>query len=181
MANTKKYVITSITLGIIAAASAGLIGLANLATKDKIAENEMNKIKSGLVEIFGKNATIGESKSVNEIKDKIGANRPYLEHYYSLKEDENTIGYAFRTSGSNEYGKITLIVGFINNSEATFKGMSVVVNEQTFATTLVENYIDPVNGGKRDISDTSCDATYGATLIKNMINEAQEATKKLVE
>ena len=57
--------------------------------------------------------------------------------------------------------------------------MSVVVNEQTYASTLVENYIDPVNNGEREISDTSCGATYGAKKIAEMINEAELAAGEL--
>ena len=54
----KHYIMTAITLGAIAAVSAGLIGLANLVTKDKIAKNEYNKTMSGIASIFGEKAEI---------------------------------------------------------------------------------------------------------------------------
>ena len=58
MPNTKHYVITAITLGLIGATSAGLIGLTNAITKDKIKQNEANNIQRGITEIFGQNSVI---------------------------------------------------------------------------------------------------------------------------
>ena len=95
MPNIKKYVITSITLGLIAAASAGLIGLADLATKNKIEENKANKIKYGLQEIFGENATILDSKSVSKMTEQIGSGHKYLQYYYSMevsRSEERRVG-----------------------------------------------------------------------------------------
>ena len=73
----------------------------------------------------------------------------------------------------NMYGKISLIIGF--GADLSYKGVSIVTNEQTYASTLVENYVDPMNEGNRDYIDVKCGATYGATLIKDMIEEAKEA------
>ena len=56
MASKKHYILTSLTLGIIAASSALLIGASNILTKNKIAENEQNKINSGIAAIFGDSA-----------------------------------------------------------------------------------------------------------------------------
>ena len=88
---------------------------------------------------------------------------------------------AFRTTGSNSYGKISLLVGFnyyqIPGGEVceyVFDSISVIVNEQTYASTLVDNYINPVNDNTRNYEDVSCGATYGAKLIRDMINEAKE-------
>ena len=53
MANKKHYIITSITLGIIAASSALLIGLTHVLTKDQIAKNEENKVNAGIQKIYG--------------------------------------------------------------------------------------------------------------------------------
>ena len=165
----KQYVITSITLGCIAAASAGLIGLTNLITRDQIAQNEKNKINSGIVEIFGKDAKISNEDDLSGYT--------YVSHYYSITGEQN--GYAYLTSGKNDYGKITLIVGF-DGSSGGFKAMYVVVNEQTYASTLVENYIDPVNKQEKDYeTDVQCGATYGAKLIREMINEATQVNKNI--
>lgn len=62
MANKKHYVIVSITLGAIAAASALLIGGANYLTNEKIKQNEINNINRGIDAIFGESAEIKDQK-----------------------------------------------------------------------------------------------------------------------
>ena len=60
-------------------------------------------------------------------------------------------------------------------------GLSVIVNEQTYASTLVENYIDPLNNEPEKLNDidVKCGATYGATTVKDMINEAYSAAQEI--
>ena len=69
------------------------------------------------------------------------------------------------------YGKITMLVGISTTYEIGH--IYMVTNEQTYATTLVDNYIDPYNEDSHDLDDVSCGATYGATLIKDMAKQAQ--------
>ena len=163
----KHYLITALTLGVIAASSAAIIGLTNMITRDRIAQNEQNKINSGIAAIFGENAKANEQKSLKEAYK-------YVQYYYDVKDGGEMLGYAFKTSGSNMYGKISLMIGFYYATEA-FKGLSIVVNEQTYATTLVDNYINPVNGGTREVEDVYCGATYGAKLVRDMIDECYVA------
>ena len=171
MANVKKYLLTAVTLGAIAMASGLLIGATNLITKDRIAQNEKNKINNGIVEIFGNNASVKE-------QNKVDGDYEYVVERYAVQENNVISGYAFRTTGSNMYGKISLIIGFTSD-QYIFKGLSIIANEQTYASTLVENYINPLNGGIQDVADVSCGATYGAKLVRDMVNEAQEAAKTL--
>ena len=173
MPNTKHYIITAVTLGLIGAASAAAIGATNAITRNKIAENEKNKIQSGIAEIFGANSSILEEKELEGEK--------YTNIVYTVKmEGVENVQYAFRTDGSNMYGKISLLVGF--NDLNQFKGMSIIVNEQTYASTLVENYVNPVKTA--DNKDTAidavkCGATYGATLIREMVNDAKSVVSKI--
>ncbi|MBE6136282.1 MAG: hypothetical protein E7181_03350 [Erysipelotrichaceae bacterium] len=168
MDKTKKhYMITAITLGCIAAVAGGIIGLTNMITKDRIIQNEKNKINQGITAIYGDNITVSEEKSLSNTYK-------YVQYYYEVKKGDELVGQVFRTSGSNMYGKISLMVGFTGSSQV-FKGLSIVTNEQTYATTLVDNYIIPLNAGERDLSDVSCGATYGAKLVRDMVNEATEA------
>ncbi len=169
MANMKKYLITAITLGAIAMASGALIGVTNLITADKIKQNEANKINEGVKEVFDM-----PNGYVLDRGDLEGYT--YVKHSYSIQESQDSptiAGIAFLTSGSNMYGKISLIVGFNLGQELT--GVYFVTNEQTYASTLVENYVDPLNAGTREVEDVKCGATYGATLVKDMINEAKGA------
>lgn len=171
MPSKKHYIITSITLGAIAMASAVLIGVTNLATRNQIKKNEQNKINAGISEIFGKSATISKEFAIKKYK--------YSNYVYQVKQEENDNNYALRTTGSNMYGKVSLIVGFkYQEAEYVFSGLYVVSNEQTYASTLVENYIDPLNKNTRDLDDVSCGATYGAKLVRDMVNEAKEAVNK---
>lgn len=173
MPNTKHYVITAVTLGLIGAVSALAISLTNVITKDTIAENEKNKIQSGIAEIFGQNSSVLKEENIDGEK--------YTNIVYTIKlEGQESPQYAFRTDGSNMYGKISLLVGFTNFNE--FKGMSIIVNEQTYATTLVENYVDPIKKAENKeakIEDVKCGATYGATLIREMINDARSVAEKI--
>lgn len=176
MANKKHYIITAITLGLIAASSAVLIGVTNLITAKKIEQNEVMKINAGIEQIYGKTATITSDSDVEGYK--------YSNHLYVVDAKEEGRGLAIRTTGSNMYGKLSLIVGFklfvlpegeIQGMQGyKFIGMYVVTNEQTYSTTLEDNYIVPVDNGERDVEDVSCGATYGAKLIRDMINESKE-------
>ncbi len=176
MASKKHYIITAITLGLIAASSAVLIGVTNLVTAKRIEKNEVLKINTGIEQIYGKNATISSDSDIEGYK--------YSNHLYVVNTEDNGKGLAVRTTGSNMYGKISLIVGFKlfvlpegeiqGMQEYKFIGMYVVTNEQTYNTTLEENYIIPVNDNNRDVDDVNCGATYGAKLIREMINESKE-------
>ena len=100
MASKKRYIITSITLGAIAAASAALIGVTNLVTREQIKKNEKNKIQAGIAEIFGKTATISSEFAVKEYK--------YTSYAYEVSSEQSNDDVALRTTGSNMYGKISL-------------------------------------------------------------------------
>ena len=167
MANKKHYIFTSITLGAIAAVAAGVIGLTNLATKGRIAENEQKKIQAGIAEIFGENAEIVSEFSINN------KNYEYLIHGYQIKNDESELDkYAIRTSGFNGYGKISLLVGVSEQEDNfVFNRLTIIADEQTYASTLEDEYIDVINEGG-DINDVTCGATYGAKLVRNMINQS---------
>ena len=165
MPSKKHFIITSLTLGAIAAASGLLIGAANLITRDQIKKNEAKKFDSGITAIFGENTKASEfNKNV--------LNLEYIDSSYIIHQGEQPIGWAVRATGSNMYGKISLIAGFEYEGKA-FKGIYVVTNEQTYASTLVDNYINPLNHGDVNLDDVSCGATYGAKLVRSLITAAQ--------
>ena len=172
MSNVKKYVLTAVTLGLIAMASGLLIGATNMITAERIEKNSALKIEKGIKEVFD----IKTSPDFYEMDNGSLDGYDYLDKCYGVQADKDTpsfVGVAFLTSGSNMYGKVSLIIGF--GADQSFKGVYFVTNEQTYASTLVENYIDPINTGAREIEDVKCGATYGATLVKDMINEAKDA------
>ena len=182
--NMKKYLITAITLGAIAMCAGALIGVTNLVTKGPIAEYEKNQINNGIKEVFTGYDHIHYS---NDQDIEIDKSNPYVTHVYYVYDginendyDNAFVGYAIKTEGSNSYGKISLIVGF--NSSAFYKNITVIKNEQSFASTLKRNYINPVKTGEREVEDVSFCATYGAKLISDMVNNAEEFIKtKLIK
>ena len=172
MSNVKKYILTAVTLGLIAMASGLLIGATNMITADKIKQNEQAKIDNGIKEVFNAN----DKTYIYHIDNVSTDGYKYIKDCYGVQAEKNVPsfqGLAFLTTGSNMYGKISLIIGL--GPDLSYKGVSIVTNEQTYASTLVENYVDPLNDGSRDYLDVKCGATYGATLIKDMIEEAKEA------
>jgi hypothetical protein len=61
-------------------------------------------------------------------------------------------------------------------------GLSVVANEQSFASTLKKGYLDVIKDGSQTVDDVdvSCGATYGAKLVRDMVNESEDAATRLV-
>ena len=169
MANAKKYILTGVVLGSIAAVAAGLVAVTNLLTEKKIAQNEANAISKGISSIFGES----EIKDEGKVSDQI-----YVTYFYQVdykKGDLEMHGHAFKCEGSNMYGKISLIAGF--DSSSNFMSLYLVKNEQTYASTLVDKYVVPLNEGNAKLEDVKCGATYGATTVKEMVEEAKEVSK----
>ena len=176
MSSVKKYILTAVTLGLIAASGALLIAGANMVTKKPIEENEAKTINKGLASIFG-DAAVG--KETDLIKDQ---KIDYITTSYLVGEDNGQFyGYAFRTDGYNDYGKISLIIGF--NEQCVYKGLSIIANEQSFATDLKKNYISKIKNGDEietiDDVSVSCGATYGAKLVRSMVEKAHDAAVAL--
>lgn len=175
MFNKKHIIMTGIILASIAAGSGALIGLTNLLTKNIIANSEEKKVKEGLAYIYGEDMTY--SGAIDIKKDD---NSNYLDCYYTAVKNDELHGYIFKASGSNMYGKISLLVGI--SPYMSIDRISLIIDEQTYASTLEEEYIDKYNNGDVpfDEVDVKCGATYGATLVKNMVNQAKSwATNNL--
>ena len=169
MANAKKYILTGVVLGSIAAVAAGLVAVTNLLTEKKIAQNEANAISKGISSIFGES----EIKDEGKVSDQ-----NYVTYFYQVdykKSDLEMHGYAFKCEGSNMYGKLSLIAGF--DEKNNFISLYLVKNEQTYASTLVDKYVVPLNEGNAKLEDVKCGATYGATTVKEMVEEAKEVSK----
>lgn len=172
--NMKKYILTGVTLGLIAASGALLIAGTNMITRDTIAENEQKSINNGIATIYGEGVKAKEY-DLGNVEYK------YITKCYEIRDTEDFIsGYAFRTDGSNNYGKVSLIIGF--NASVKYMGLSVVANEQSFASTLKKGYLDKIKDGSQTVDDVdvSCGATYGAKLVRDMVNEAEDAATRLV-
>ena len=178
--NMKKYLITAVTLGLIAAGGALLISGTYMLTKDQIDKNKTASINKGLAAIYGLDANALNTSTANLPEDQ---KFDYvINEYYEVKDaNDAPIGYAFKTEGSNSYGKISLIVGF--NASYTYKGVAVIENGQSFASTLNKKYLNPIKDAEtiEEVNevDVSCGATYGAKLVRSMVNSATNAAEYL--
>ncbi len=162
MSNTKKYIITSLTLCALSAVAALAIAGTNMLTKSKIENNTKQAMEKSLKEVFP------NALSFSEKKDDFKFESKYLVNYYIAYEDENKaneVGYVYYVDGRNSYGEIALMVGV---NQTGVEQISVVINTESYASTLEDNYINPFISGSGSLDDVSCGATYGATLIKNM-------------
>ncbi len=179
--NMKKYLITAVTLGLIAAGGALLIAGTNMLTRGTIESNKIKTINKGLSTIYDVKSLKTDSAKIQEDKKADDVIEGYvINEYYVVKDETDTpLGYAFKTEGSNSYGKISLIVGF--NADYIYKGVAVVLNEQSFASTLNKKYLNPlVKEGKTiDEVDVSCGATYGAKLVRSMVTSATKVAENL--
>ena len=172
--NVKKYILTSLTLGLIAASGALLIAGANMITRGPIADNEQKAINKGIATIFADGAT-GTDTPLPE-----GVSYTYVKTYYAVKDqNDSSLGYALRTEGYNNYGKVSLIIGF--NKDCIYKGLSIISNEQSYASQLKSGYLNKIQDGSKTIDDVDvhCGATYGATLVRKMVIEAGDAVKDI--
>ena len=170
----KKYLITAVTLGLIAAGGALLIAGTNMLTRDFIKANEAKAINNGLAAIYETNSLKTSEVTLDKEFEYV------ISTYYEVKDEADApLGYAFKTEGSNAYGKISLIVGFTTNY--VYKGVAVVENGQSFASTLNKKYLNQLVKDHKSVDevDVSCGATYGAKLAKSMINSATSAAEYL--
>jgi len=143
--------------------SAGLIALTNFLTENTIKQNEIKKKQQACSEIY-KDASFSEEKAISD--------KQYLISYTEANKDSNLLGYIYYTKGKNAYGEISMMVG-INFDSSINRNLVLITNTQSYAQTLVKNYVDPFKSGDIEIGDVKCGATYGAKLIKSMVEAAQ--------
>ncbi len=166
---SKKILRSALTLGIIAGTAALLIGLTNMVTAPIIEANANAAENEGLTQVFDGDYT------TEEIEDLDTSSYSYIEKIWIAYESgsNSQLGYIYKTTGSNTYGSVSILLGI--SGEGDLGTMYVLENSESYATTLQSNYIDVYNASddkNNAIYDVSCGATVGATLIKNMANEA---------
>lgn len=167
---TKHYLKVGGILGAICAVSGLLIGLTNLLTAETIERNVLLKKESSMKEIYDSAVAFSQEENLPN-------SYQYCKSFYIAYSDDaktNEIGTIYYTKGSNAYGTISLMVG-INTNGTVNTNIQIIENTQTYATTLEEEYILPYQANERELDDVKCGATYGAKLIKSMIDEAKTA------
>lgn len=164
MSNYKSYLKTGLILAAITAICGIMIALLNGVTAPIIEENNYKKEQETLALIF-ENATF-ENLDIIENDSKI--NKVYL-----AKVNDEILGYVYLVSGKNAYGTIELMIGI---SDGSVCAVEIITNTQSFSK-VVNQYVNDldnldINNQNIDDLDVKCGATYGAKLVKELINVA---------
>lgn len=165
-----KILKVSITLAAIAGISAGLIGVVNAITAPVIAKNAQKQLDAQKKVPFGKDVDISETEN-----DLSQFTLSYVKNSWDATKGGSKVGTLFKTSGSNQYGSVTLLIGVYSNGDLTQR--SVLENSETYKSTLEDNYINIFNSAedkKSALKNVKCGATFGANLINSRISEARD-------
>ena len=156
-----KYFKTAIVLCIICGLCAVLIAFINFFTAPIIKENKIKAQNKACSEIYP-NMTYEEVEIEN-------ANEA-IEKKWVVKEGDTIKGYIYSLNGKNSYGNISLLVGI--NLDGSAEKVVLTANTQSFAS-KVKNHVKSTynNGAIADVNsvDVNCGATFGATLVKELI------------
>ena len=188
----------SATLGMISLVCALLIALVNMLSKPIIEANEKRTELATCQAIFS-DYDQDKSKEETDLSGRDSRIKKII-YVYSSTSDIS-IGTIYKVSGKNAYGNITLMVGI--NKEGNVIHVEFLENGQSYASTVNNhvsaNYpssestdvhigaykkaeskdIDELSGSDVAAIDVKCGATFGATLVKELVtvavNDAKEA------
>ena len=182
----KGYLKISVVLAAIALVCAAILAGLNMVTSPIIAKNDEAKETKTIQAIYD-----NYDSSKSETKTYEGA---ITKKIYAKNSDGEALGTVYIVTGKNAYGTITLMVAIAPNN--TVHQVEFLENGQSFAGTVKthvkSNYnsskeevyeLNPYsNGDQKSISDLTeaevnsidvkCGATYGATLVKDLVNIA---------
>ena len=171
-----KYFKISATLGAIALVCALLIALINLVTNPVIETNDKTTELNTCKEIFDKyDESKSESKSGNDLSNK---NEAIIKIIYAKDSDGKSLGTIYKVSGKNAYGTITF-ASTVNNHvlENYPSSESTDVHLGAYEKSNGEK-VSSLETSKIDGIDVKCGATYGATLVKDLVKIAQNDAKE---
>lgn len=161
-----KYFKTAIVLCIICGLCAVLIAFINFLTAPVIKNNKVKAEAKACSEIF-------PNMEYEEVE--LNANTDTaIEKKWLAKENGIDVGVIYSVSGRNAYGNISLLVG-ISKADGSVKKVVLTTNTQSYAK-VVKNHVNSAyNSGNQvfvDDVDVKCGATFGATLVKELIQIA---------
>lgn len=161
MKKLPKWLQVSLTLSLIGGVAALLISSVNLLTSPIIESAQKENAEKKLKEVYPEATSFGEAQKLDGYT--------YVVQVTQAFQGENTLGYIYEANGQNNYGVISLLVGF--NDEG--RGRVVLLeNGQSYGQVLEDNYLGPLNDGEIGLDEVNCGATYGASLIRDMVEEA---------
>ena len=159
----KRTAIVAAFLAGLCSCMAAVIAGVDLATRQTIAQNRIDKENKGLAKIFGP-GEFGEAIVLEE------SEFPLLKKYWTVEG----IGRIYSASGKNSYGDVSLLVGVYE--DYSLGNIAVLENTESYGATLEEGYLEPyadAEDKEKAVEDVSCGATYGAKLCREMIRQSQ--------
>ena len=189
----KNYFKISIVLATIALVCAAILAGLNMLTSPVIAKNDADKKAETIKSIY----TDYDAASSEAITAGLASG--ITEKIIAKSSDGTVLGTLYTVTGKNAYGVITLMVAIATNN--TVHQVEFLENGQSFASTVKShvktNYnsskeevfelnpysnkaevnIADLTGDEVDNIDVKCGATYGATLVKQLVNLALSDAK----
>ena len=156
-----KYFKTAIVLCIICGLCAVLIAFINYFTAPIIEKNKIEAQNKACSEIY-------PGLTYEEVE--LNGTDSAIEKKWIAKDGDTVKGYIYSLNGKNSYGNISLLVGI--NLDGSAEKVVLTENTQSFAS-KVKNHVKSTynNGATADVDnvDVKCGATFGATLVKELV------------
>ena len=159
-----KYFKTALVLCLICGICALLIASINLLTAPIIENNKIKTQDKACSEIY---------PNMNYEEVELNNASSEIEKKWIAKDGDTLKGYIYSVSGKNSYGNISLLVGI--NTDGSVERVVLTTNTQSYARVVKNHVADVYNNGhvtSLDDVDVKCGATYGATLVKELIQVA---------
>lgn len=175
------------TLLVISLVVAGLLGVVNGITADKIAAiNAENTAIAMNAVVTVENAEFNPLEASDAL---VAAAAPYgkLDSIYEVKDGGNVVGYTVKVIASGSQGSIEMIVGV--DSALAVTGVSVVDHSETSGigtkvTSNVDGVLDQfkgMSGAGTLVVGTNVDAISGATVSSKGVTSGVNAALAAVE
>lgn len=190
-----KYAKIASVLGAISLFCALVISLFNLLTSPIIKDNNKAKEEKIYKELYSEY----DSDNSKEIEDLKGVSSDIIKIMEIHDKNDNVLGFVYTVEGKNAYGGISLMVAI--EEGPIVKQVEFLSNTESFASKVAShvrnNYpqsesdsitispygeeesadVPALNENDVALIDVKCGATYGATLVKNLVKSALDDAK----
>jgi electron transport complex protein RnfG len=152
-------------LVVIGAISGFLIYGTNELTADTISENRYNQELDFYREIFELTSDFVFTVESTQLENG-------LTEVVLLDSNQETIGYVYKGSDTNNYGDITVLVGITLEGNIKNVVISQATNTPTFVKKIKDKYLPNFVG--QDVDSVNYDQRTGATHTYNSVSEVVE-------
>ena len=190
----KNYVRISVILGSIALVCAIILAGLNMLTSPVIAQNDAKKETETIQAIY----SAYDSEKSQDVTNTVN-NSSITKKIIAKNSAGEVLGTLYIVSGKNAYGVITLMVAIAPNNSV--HQVEFLENGQSFAGTVNSHVKSNYNSSKEEVYelnpysskedvtigdlsesavsaiDVKCGATFGATLVKELVSIAHNDAK----